>query len=54
MLSSNHESEFGVVELDTPFAASDDMECIRCWYRVAYCLQIGVSGEWSHPFVSPT
>ena len=51
MLSLNHESVsvgLRVVELDTPFAASDDMECIRCWYREACRLVVSINQTYSN------
>jgi hypothetical protein len=46
-----------VVEMDTPFVANDDMECIRCWYRAACRFVSRFKGTMcllSHSSVSPT
>jgi len=45
MFSVEHESVFvglGPGKADTPCAANGGMECIRCWYRVAYRSKVGV------------
>ena len=51
MLSIEYESvvvRLETKQINTPSAANDDMECIRCWYREACRLVVSINQTYSN------